>query len=457
MTQLKKVANQLLTCFSEDTLQKIATDVKLIQRNRQFSLKHLLWLCVFQQKTVGQSSLVDMCTAIWQNFDVTISPEGLNQRFNQSSVNFLKQLLLSLIEQQLPELSTISHDFSVHFNRIRILDSTSFQIANSFENKYPGNGGSGKKAAAKIHVEYDLTTGSFLHLAVGPGKIHDSKFLPHSSSDIQPNDLCIRDLGYFKFTDLAEWHNKDGYFLSRIKANSTVFIKSQKKGSLNERYTAVDWDDYLPHISSGESIELPEVYMGRAKSFPARLILYRLTPEQLSKRRRKQQKISSDMNFNYSEKAVKLSEFNLFITNSPIEKLGKEDVCRMYSLRWQIELLFKAWKSYLDIHHSKNSKVERFECTLYGRLILAILSTSLVFQLRAHLYRKKKKELSELKSFKLICSFIERFGLHICIKPNLASLIELIHKLFSAIDWLGTKCHRYEKQTVFNILHVPSF
>ncbi|MFI3804031.1 hypothetical protein [Vagococcus fluvialis] len=48
MTQLKKLANQLLTCFSEDELQKIAADVKLIQRNRQFSLKHLLWLCVFQ-------------------------------------------------------------------------------------------------------------------------------------------------------------------------------------------------------------------------------------------------------------------------------------------------------------------------------------------------------------------------------------------------------------------------
>lgn len=391
MTQLKKLANQLLTCFSEDELQKIAADVKLIQRNRQFSLKHLLWLCVFQQKTVGQSSLVDMCTEIWQNFDVTISPEGLNQRLNQTSVNFLKQLLLSLIEKQRPELSIISHEFSTHFNRIRILDSTSFQIANKFENKYPGNGGSGKKAAAKVHVEYDLTTGSFLHLAVGPGKIHDSKFLPHSSSDIQPNDLCIRDLEYFKFTDLAEWHNKNGYFLSRIKANSTVFIKKQKKDSTKVRYTAVDWDDYLPHIPYGESIELPEIYMGRAKSFPARLILYRLTPEQLSQRRRKQYKISSDMNFNYSEKAIKLSEFNLFITNSPTEKLNKEDVCRMYSLRWQTELLFKAWKSYFCIHHSKNSKIERFECTLYGRLILAVLSTSLVFQLR-HTYTIKRQK-----------------------------------------------------------------
>lgn len=197
--------------------------------------------------------------------------------------------------------------------------------------------------------------------------------------------------------------------------------------------------------------------MGRAKSFPARLILYRLTPEQLSQRRRKQHKISSDMNFNYSEKAIKLSEFNLFITNSPTEKLNKEDVCRMYSLRWQIELLFKAWKSYFCIHHSKNSKIERFECTLYGRLILAVLSTSLVFQLRAHLYHKKTKELSELKSFKLIYSFIEQFGLYICINPNVEHLTKIIRKLFSAIDWLGTKCRRYEKQTVFNILHVPSF
>ncbi len=54
------------------------------------------------------------------------------------------------------------------------------------------------------------------------------------------------------------------------------------------------------------------------------------------------------------------------MTNIPMEWIPKEKIYDLYSLRWQIELLFKIWKSWFRIHRCKSIKQERLECHLYG-------------------------------------------------------------------------------------------
>jgi hypothetical protein len=86
--------------------------------------------------------------------------------------------------------------------------------------------------------------------------------------------------------------------------------------------------------------------------------------------------------------------------------LKKEHVHDLYSLRWQIEILFKTWKSIFHIDRCKPIKTERFDCHVYGQLIASLLSSSLMFQIRRLLLIKKKKEASE---FKVICILKEYF------------------------------------------------
>lgn len=104
----------------------------------------------------------------------------------------------------------------------------------------------------------------------------------------------------------------------------------------------------------------------------------------------------------YKERSKRLSAINFYITNIPLEYLPKEQVYDFYSLRWQIELIFKTWKSFFRIHHCNSVKLERLECHLYGQLISILLCSSTMFQMRQLLLIRKKRELSEYKAIYII-------------------------------------------------------
>ncbi|MCB9772966.1 MAG: transposase [Nitrospiraceae bacterium] len=65
-------------------------------------------------------------------------------------------------------------------------------------------------------------------------------------------------------------------------------------------------------------------------------------------------------------------DWTLFITNAPEAWLPLNMVRALYTLRWQIELVFKQFKSILRVHHSTTSNEHRVRCELYGKWITAV-------------------------------------------------------------------------------------
>jgi hypothetical protein len=63
-----------------------------------------------------------------------------------------------------------------YFHQIRILDSTVFQLPDPYADRYQGSGGSSHTAGMKIQLEYELKTGEFLQVDVGPGKNNDGLY-----------------------------------------------------------------------------------------------------------------------------------------------------------------------------------------------------------------------------------------------------------------------------------------
>ena len=84
--------------------------------------------------------------------------------------------------------------------------------------------------------------------------------------------------------------------------------------------------------------------------------------------------------------------FGFYITNVAREVLSAKAVRIVYGLRWQVELMFKNWKSLLNLHILKGTRPERIECILYGRLItitmLTILSSYASWYAEDYLHRE---------------------------------------------------------------------
>ncbi|MCR8983424.1 transposase, partial [Brevibacillus laterosporus] len=85
-------------------------------------------------------------------------------------------------------------------------------------------------------------------------------------------------------------------------------------------------------------------YIGQYQKLPTRVIIHRLTEEQIQKRRRDQAIKEKKKGIVYSEKSKRLSAINIYITNAPSTEVPTENVHPLYSLRWQVEILFKTWK-----------------------------------------------------------------------------------------------------------------
>ena len=57
------------------------------------------------------------------------------------------------------------------------------------------------------------------------------------------------------------------------------------------------------------------------------------------------------------------------MTNVPPEKLSSREVLVMARVRWQIELVFKLWKSQGKLDESRSDKPNRILCEVYAKLL----------------------------------------------------------------------------------------
>ncbi len=125
------------------------------------------------------------------------------------------------------------------FNRIRILDATVFQLPDQFVADYQGSGGSSNTEGVKIQLEYDLLSGQFLNVQLGPGKNNDKTYGTICLETVEAGDLCLRDLGYFDLGDLQAIHDKKAYYISRLKLNTRIYIKNPEP----EYFKNGTWND----------------------------------------------------------------------------------------------------------------------------------------------------------------------------------------------------------------------
>lgn len=98
--------------------------------------------------------------------------------------------------------------------------------------------------------------------------------------------------------------------------------------------------------------------------------------------------------------------YNTFITNVDRQVLPMSMIRKIYYLRWQIELVFKTWKSFLNINKVKKVKKERLECQLLAKLLWVLLNWRILQQCNRYVQKENPSTgISILKFFKRCMTF----------------------------------------------------
>ena len=104
-----------------------------------------------------------------------------------------------------------------------------------------------------------------------------------------------------------------------------------------------------------------------------RLVAVRVPVAVAEARRRKLRCAAKDKGCAPSARRLALCDWEIFLTNVPPEKLSIAEVLVLARARWQIELLFKLWKSYGRIDASRSAKPYRILCEVYAKLLIMLM------------------------------------------------------------------------------------
>jgi len=347
-----------------------------VQRKSKLTGEDFIHLMVFGEGDLKQTSLVGLCQNYSFRTGQFLSKQSLDERFNKHSVLYLKSLLTTVLKSHLG-VNNYYKNVLPCCKTIRIKDSSSIQLPEQLKDVYPGSGGKTSKACLKIQFEYDLKTGNILDLSITPFTQSDLSDSYKTVDFINPSDLIIRDLGYISLTLLKQIHHAEAFYLNRIKSNVSIWIDDD-----NDGYCAVDLYALEKQMRQNnlKTKELT-VYLGEKKDVKCRLII-ECVPEDIKKEKlRKAHRAAQREGRKLGKQSISRIGLNLFVTNLPTQALPVDQVWYLYRLRWQIELIFKAWKSVASIDKIKKAKRERIESHLYGKLLWALLGWNTYWKL----------------------------------------------------------------------------
>ncbi|UAL60963.1 IS4 family transposase [Clostridium sporogenes] len=224
----RKKTELIKEIFTKQFLESVARRTKFIQREGTLTAKSFVSLCAFYNNSICEASLSKQSTYLVTNEGVSISPQALYERFNKYAVEFLKSILKETLIRQNKILAKNENSIKRLFNRINVVDSTTFKLSDNLKKFYKGTGGHTANAAIKIQLQYDILSGQIFACDIEQAASSDSSYVGEVQKNIQPKDLILKDLGYFNMKDLDFIDKEAAFYISKVKKYTITYIKEEK-------------------------------------------------------------------------------------------------------------------------------------------------------------------------------------------------------------------------------------
>src|SRR5437764_11972305 len=209
------------------------------------------------------------------------------------------------------------------FHHIVIQDGSSFAIHDGLREVFPGRFKAVQPAAVELHATMDLLFDAPTLVVLTPDSTHEQAFLPEPAT--LTGSLLLADRGYIDLDYLRRVAQARGFFIIRAKAGMNpqgveAFREDGKRlcSLRNKPLQAIH-----AQLPKRQRVDLVVQWQVDGHPLCLRLII----------------------SWNRRTKS-----FCYFLTSLPPKRYPIEVICRAYKWRWQVELLFKEWKSHIPLN-----------------------------------------------------------------------------------------------------------
>lgn len=288
---------------------------------------------------------------------VRITPQALDQRFTEDAAACLEQVLAAAVAEVIAA-DPVAVPFLDRFPAVEVQDSSTISLPRALADVFFGCAEG--TAGLKLHVGLNLRSGALRGPTISDGCTHDSTVaLP---GDLPAKSLRLMDLGYFRLERFQSLSEQQIYWLSRFKTGTLVWDAE-----------GVRWN--LPDLLATQTsavVDLP-VRLGQAGTLACRLLAVRAPQEVVDQRRRRLYAEARRRGTTPSPASLALAAWTILITNVPADLLTVQEALVVARTRWQIELLFKLWKSHGRIDESRSEQPWRILCEMYAKLLAMLV------------------------------------------------------------------------------------
>ena len=290
-----------------------------------------------------------------------ISRQAVEERMRSETTNLLK---IALEEELKRSLHKRQHQLtSKKFKHIKLEDSTVLSLPEELSDTFPGNVSKGKKKSqAKIHALYDFTGNNFDFLNVHSFRQNDQSLSKDSIAYLNKGDLLLRDMGFLVLETLYQIQARQAYFISPKRFHIQVYDSGTKEKI-----------DLVKTLSKNKFFDREVLVSNKLK--PMRLVILPL-PENLAEEKRRKARRDRDKRLNHSKEYYQLLGYSILITNIPQSECNAEEISKLYGLRWQVEMVFKSWKSCFLLEGlipAKCTNPHRIYCMIYLCLLFILI------------------------------------------------------------------------------------
>jgi hypothetical protein len=358
--------------FSRTEVEQLAKSCGFVERKSPITGFNFLLTLTTGLLSTPDASLSQLAAFLSAACNTMVTPQALDERLSSAAMEFMRCCLEKALTMATRPRKFIKCDIA-DFDHIYIIDSTTFDIPPALQLVFKGSGGSGSPASMRIQLVLDYRTG-MLCAQIGDTKLCDAPALQsivkNQKLDVSGNCLFLFDLGYFKFATLKNMKENNLHFLSKLKFGVTLY---------DENGLIINLDDVFK--KNPDSFDIPVFIDGQTYRLVGSRLPDNVVNQRLRKANKKSQKKGKARTV-LTDAYKRLARYAIFITSLPVV-YAMETLYTFYRIRWQIELIFKTWKSILGINKIRSSRTERLMCEVYGKLILAALSVNITAAVEA--------------------------------------------------------------------------